>query len=346
MTVTKNSIEITWDAPRSATEYLIYENRNLIDTVSTTTFTHSGLSIETEYTYTVESRYDGIKSTLSAPLTLSTDPPSLRSISLDYNTSGNTLVSFIPLESGEFTINYITATDETAVDSVPITITPEQVGDSTMVRLLTDFGYTGEVTASFDGVDYASASAEVPPAPPTLIPETITATSIVLSWDAPRSATEYVIYEDGKELTTVSGTTYLHTGLTPNTEYTYTAKSTYSTKTSTLSAPLPVTTASLSVGDLSFSYNEFGNTLASFIPSEAGEYTISYITAGDETAVDSVTADVSQVNVSTTATLLTDFGYVGEVTVSFASTEYARGDIAVPPAPPVLVAGDSHCNKY
>ena len=146
--ITKNSIEITWDAPRSATEYLIYENRNLIDTIPDTTFTHSGLSIETEYTYTVESRYDGIKSTLSAPLTLSTDPPSLRSISLDYNTSGNTLVSFIPLESGEFTINYITATDETAVDSVPITITPEQVGDSTMVRLLTDFGYTGEVTAS------------------------------------------------------------------------------------------------------------------------------------------------------------------------------------------------------
>ena len=264
---------------------------------------------------------------LSAPLTLSTTPSLRGTLSLSYNDDGNTLVSFTPTEAGEYTLSYtITAgSDESAVESVTVTITPENTL-ATGSPLLTSPGYTGEVTASFDGVDYASASAEVPPAPPTLIPETITATSIVLSWDAPRSATEYVIYEDGKELTTVSGTTYLHTGLTPNTEYTYTAKSTYSTKTSTLSIPLPVTTASLSVGDLSFSYNEFGNTLASFIPSEAGEYTISYITATDETAVDSVTADVSQVNVSTTATLLTDFGYVGEVTVSFASTEYARGD--------------------
>ena len=337
--ITKNSIEITWDAPRSATEYLIYENSILIDTIPDTTFTHSGLSIETEYTYTVESRYDGLKSTLSAPLTLSTDPPSLRSISLDYNI-GNTLVSFIPLEFGEFTINYITAGDETAVDSVPITITPEQVGDSTTVTLLTDFGYTGEVTASFDGVDYASASAEVPPAAPTLSMGDTTATSITLSWNEPRGAIEYELFRGDTSIETTASLTFTDTDLTPDTAYTYTITSTDGTTTSAPSTELTASTTQLTVGSLVFDYNDSGHTEVSFTPSDTGDYTLSYDPSPGEERIRSVTITALQANVSTSTTLETSFGYSGTVTISFGDIAYASNTLSVPPAPPVLSVGE------
>ena len=169
-------------------------------------------------------------------------------LSFTYNESGHTLVSFTPSTAGDYTISYTIATDETAVPFV--TATAVQANSPVTATLLTGLGYTGTIIISFGDTAYASDTIQVPPAPPTLVAGEITDTSIVLSWDAQRSAQAYLIYQDDISLLVfLRGTTYTHTNLTPGTEYTYTAESTYDGTISTRSDALAVSTT-ISIANL------------------------------------------------------------------------------------------------
>ena len=271
-------------------------------------------------------------------------PPAIipvTSLTFSYNPSGSTIVSFTPLVEGEYIISYDVDTDEAPIPSVPVDVSSDAVGKSTTATLLTGLGYAGNAVASFGGAEYVREPIQVPPAPPTLRAGAVTATSIHLFWDESRSATGYTIYENGVFLTETRALSYLHSSLTPDSTYTYTITSTDGTNTSALSTVLSVIASPISVTSLTFSYDPSGNTLVSFTPSAAGEYTISYTIDSDEPAVDSVPVTVSalQANKPVTDTLETSFGYTGIVAILFDGTEHASESIAVPPAAPTLVKG-------
>ena len=343
--VTDTSIQFSWDAPRSATEYLIYQGTTLLDTISVRTFTHSGLNPNTLYTYTVQSTYGSSTSALSNALLVSTTAgavtPAIPTVTLQpftYNANGNTEVSFTPSLAGSYIISYTIAAGETAIDSVTVSALANTLATAT---LLTGHGYAGTVIISSGSTEYARGIIDVPPTAPTLSEVGTTATSVDLSWTAPRGATSYVITVDGTAQSPVTITTFTHTGLTPETEYTYTVTSTDGTTTSAPSNEISATTDPLPEGSLSFDYNDSGHTEVSFTPSVAGQHTIRYTIATGESSVGSktVTVTVPQIGTTLTTTLLTLPGYAGEVTASFADTVYATGTVAVPPAPPVLREG-------
>ena len=340
-TVTATSIEITWEAPRSATEYVIYYGADLLERTNDLSYTHTGLIPGTEHTYTVAATYDIRTSALSTSLTATTSSLPAGTLSFSYNDDGNTLVSLTPTVAGDYTISYAIAAsnDETSVDSVTVTALANTL--ATAPPLLTSHGYAGVVTASLGSAEYATGTIKVPPAAPVLREGTVAATSIQLVWDAPRGATSYVITADGTAQSPVTITTFTHTGLSPETEHTYTVTSTDGTTTSAPSNEISATTDPLPEGSLSFDYNDSGHTEVSFTPSVAGQHTIRYTIATGESSVGSktVTVTVPQIGTTLTTTLLTLPGYAGEVTASFADTVYATGTVAVPPAAPVLREG-------
>ena len=244
--ITDTSIVLSWDESRSATQYTIYENNVFVTTVTTTTFTHTGLTPETAYTYTIESRYSTKTSVLSGALTVSTiaEPvtPTVTALSFNYNDNGSTEVTFTPSAAGSYTISYIIASGESPVTSVPVTVTASQANNPVTATLQTLPGYVGTVAILFDSTESARDTIAVPPAAPTLVAVTVTITTVDLSWEASRSATRYQIYVDGTPLSIVSGTVYFHAGLTSGTEYTYTVEASYGGVRSTRSAALTVTT--------------------------------------------------------------------------------------------------------
>lgn len=70
---TSNSISLAWSASSGASSYEIYRNGSLVGTSNTTSYTNTGLTAGTSYTYTIIAvNSSGSKSSASSPLTVST----------------------------------------------------------------------------------------------------------------------------------------------------------------------------------------------------------------------------------------------------------------------------------
>ena len=179
---------------------------------------------------------------LSGINTAHAQEPTVTDLSFRYATDGRTNVSFTTSVAGRYQVTYTLANDEEFVPTKAVTVSAEQVGSPVTAVLFTPPGYVGTVGITFNDITYASSTIATPPSPPTLVAGEITDTSIAFSWTAQRSATEYLIYRDATLLTTTSDLSYIHTGLTPDTEYTYSAESRYGTATSPPSVPLSVST--------------------------------------------------------------------------------------------------------
>ena len=179
---------------------------------------------------------------LSGINTAHAQEPTVTDLSFRYATDGRTNVSFTTSVAGGYQVTYTLANDEEFVPTKAVTVSAEQVGSPVTAVLFTPPGYVGTVGIAFNDITYASSTIATPPSPPTLVAGEITDTSIAFSWTAPRSATEYLIYRDATLLTTTSDLSYIHTGLTPDTEYTYSAESRYGTATSPPSVPLTLST--------------------------------------------------------------------------------------------------------
>ena len=244
--VTDTSIRIRWDASPSATQYTVSVNGSPLAITGSLTFIHTRLTPDTAYTFTITATDGSTTSAPSAPLTVTESvTPTVTDLSFRYATDGRTNVSFTTSLAGTYRITYTLANDETFVAIKRVIVSAEQVGSPVTALLFTRPGYVGTVGITFNDITYASSTIATPPSPPTLVAGEITDTSIAFSWTAQRSATEYLIYRDATFLTTTSDLSYIHTGLTPDTEYTYSAESRYGTTTSPPSFPLTVSTTVL-----------------------------------------------------------------------------------------------------
>ena len=347
--VTADTVTLSWSATLGAVSYELFRDGTSVGTTAELTFTDENLAAGTHYSYTIRSIDDSsLFSEQSTPLRATTTDgpvtpvtPTVTTPSFTYNTSGNTLVSFIPSTAGSYTISYTIAdnNDESTVASVDINAL--LANSIVAVTLLTSHGYAGTVAVSIGDTEYASNTIAVPPAPPTLVEEDTTATSITLSWNEPRGATSYELFRDGNSVDTTTELTLTDTGLTPETAYTYTITSTDGTTASAPSTALTASTAPPPVSSFSITYNDAGRTVVSFTPLEAGSYTINYDPAPGESRVASASFVFStgQLGGPASAILLTSPGYVGTIDVSFDGVKYESDTIAVPPVPPTLAVG-------
>jgi chitodextrinase len=336
-TTTQTSVSLSWGASTDAggpglAGYQIYRNGTLVGTTSSTSYTDSGLTAGTSYSYTVDA-YDTsatgnpslptnalVVSTSAAQQTL--NPPSglklasaaaYNSVSLSWtaSTSSNVAHYYVVRSSANSpattiaTLGNVTSYTDTSV--APSTAYTYYImsGDS-----------SGNFSTPSNTVTATTPSQPVvtPPAPPTtpvLTALAISSTQVNLSWTASTysggSIAGYYIYRSDKGTqpyaTVTSGTTWGESGLTPSTSYTYSVEafvtaSVVSAHSTSVTVTTPASSSSGSGGSGSGSGSGSGGSTGS------GSTILGTSTIGDQyDNNDSGTAELFQTTASASGSI-------------------------------------------
>ena len=134
--------------------------------------------------------------------------------------NGDVELSFTPLVAATFVITYGDKTINHIVDV-------EDVDGPATVTLDTDFGFNDSVVISVGTEVVERLSIHVVPGIPELAGGVITDTTVALVWAATPGGNSYELFRDGVSLGTTTELTFTDTGLTPDTNYSYTIKAIY-----------------------------------------------------------------------------------------------------------------------
>jgi chitodextrinase len=220
------------------TGYKIFRNGSQIDTSTSVSFSDSGLTPSTGYSYTV-SAYDaaGNNSAQSSALAITTSSSS--SDTTPPSVPTNLLQSL--LTDSSVTVSWTASTDNVGVTGYNILRNGTQVGTSSTTSYLdldlnpsTTYSYTIEAYDAAGNTSAQSSTLSVttpattdttPPSTPTnLASSNITSNSVTLTWTASTDnvgVTGYYILRDGSSIGSTTNTTYGDSGLSPDTNYTY-----------------------------------------------------------------------------------------------------------------------------
>jgi chitodextrinase len=221
----------------AVTTYDVYQGAVLIGTTSGTTFTVTGLTPGTSYTFTVRAKdADGNVSVPSNAVTITTNgaditPPTPPTLSASGTTSTTTNLSWTG------------ATDNIAVTGYNVYKDGLLIGSTTLATTFNVTGLTPSTTYAFtvkakDAAGNLSISSNTvnvttnapdttPPTPPTLSASGTTSTTTNLSWSGATdnvAVTAYDVYRGATLIGSVGTTTFGVTGLTPLTTYSFTVR--------------------------------------------------------------------------------------------------------------------------
>ncbi len=233
---TITSVTLQWDASTDdvgVSGYKIYRNGSLVGSVGGTTFTDTGLSVGSSYTYTITA-HDSAGNT------------SAQSASFSASSSTDTTPPTIPasvhstsLLDTSVGISWSASTDDVAVvgykiyrDGVLVGTTAGTSFTDTGLSPVTNYVYTVKAYDAASNNSTASAGLNVttaydttPPSVPANLHTTAqTDSTISLSWDPATDnvgVNSYDVYRGGTLITTTSGTSFTDSGLSVNTSYTY-----------------------------------------------------------------------------------------------------------------------------
>jgi len=224
---TENNVELNWEAPSDAVgiiNYNIYRNNEVIAQIETTSYTDSDL-INNHYSYAITSNYNSGESQPTLQTSLIDLPYSIESLTVqvDYNDisaswednplAGESVVDYQLFKNGVL-ISYTEDTNFTFDSNANGTyeIAVKAVYNSAVSDL-------SESATTVVDVHY----------PVTNLAYSIETNNVSLTWQADNYATnvsEYTIYRDSQELTTVSGLSYIDENLA-NGSYSYQVKAIY-----------------------------------------------------------------------------------------------------------------------
>jgi fibronectin type 3 domain-containing protein len=270
---TSTTISLKWQAASGATSYKVYRSTSssgqftAIATVTTTTFTDTGLSEATTYYYKVSSIKDAFESSKSNSIsaaTVSSGPATPTGLTATVASSTSINIKFTAV-TGATGYKLYWSTDNKSFTEIALSGTTYT---HTGLTASTTYYYkVGAVKQSAESVQSTAVSATTSaagPASPTGLTATVaSSSSIAIKFTAVAGATGYKLYwsTNNTSFTAVSltSTTYTHSGLTANTTYYYkvsavqqaveSVQSTVvSAKTSAASTKIAVITASKCVG--------------------------------------------------------------------------------------------------
>lgn len=233
---TVSSVTIGWDSSTDdvgVAGYRVYRNGVLVGSPGGTSFTDTGLTVNSGYTYTVTARDAAINiSAESAPFAT--------------NSSADTTAPTIPTSlhstsvmDTSIDIAWTASSDDVAVTGYKIYRGANLIGTSATTSFhdsglspATDYSYTVRAydAASNTSVDSSALDTQTafdttdPSVPSNLRAATRTDTTIALAWDAASDnvgVTGYDIYRGGTLITSTTGTTFTDTSLSVNSNYTY-----------------------------------------------------------------------------------------------------------------------------
>ena len=235
---TVSTLNVSWNASSGATSYWLYHNGTLVYYGSNTSYSDSGLTVGTSYTYTVKASNSAGSSALSAPVLGTTlgVPPTPTGLTVGSATVSSLSVSW-------------TASTEATSYQLYRSSTQVYNGSNTTY---TDTGLTSSSTYSYtvQATNRAGTSAlsavvtgtTVPLTPTGLTLGSATSNSISLSWAASSGARAYQLYRNGTQVYYGIQTTYIDTGFSPGLTYSYAVQATNSGGSSARSAAVLWTT--------------------------------------------------------------------------------------------------------
>jgi hypothetical protein len=219
----QNEITLEWDAVEGAIDYDVEADGDLEEGITGTTYIHSGLLSNTPHTYKVRARNRGGVGEWSDLLNKDTlpDPPGIpEGIEVTGITKDTITLTWNTSDRAE---GYDIEADGVIIDSTT-DITYTHIG------LAADTEYIYRIRARNIGGESEwteETIARTLPEKPS-IPNNLTATAgtneISLSWDNAERAAEYDVEADGELIATITGTSYIHEGLAPDTQHTYRVK--------------------------------------------------------------------------------------------------------------------------
>jgi chitodextrinase len=245
-----NQINLSWTASTDnvgVTGYYVYLNDKPLGTVTGTSFSHTGLTAGTTYSYRV-SAYDAVPNHSAWTASVSATPAASSG-----GTTTDTTAPSVPtgLKATAASSSQINLSWTASTDNVGVTGYYVYLNDKPLITTTgTSFSHTGLTagtaysyrvsaydavpnhsawTASVSATPAASSGGTTTdttaPSVPTGLKTTVASSSqINLSWTASTDnvgVTGYYVYLNDKPLTTTTGTSFSHTGLTAGTPYNY-----------------------------------------------------------------------------------------------------------------------------
>jgi fibronectin type 3 domain-containing protein len=234
--VDSTRVDLAWTAPVGSivASYRIYRNSVLHDSTANPSFSDTGLTPFTTFSYRVTAvDPNGLEGVPSAPLAVRTrdaSPPTVP-----------TALTATAVSASRVTLAWQPASDpETGVAGYVVYRDDVEVGRPTATAfsdtgLVAVTAYSYEVSAlNGDGLEGSRSTPATtttldgtpPTAPPALEATPLSTTSIALTWspaaDAESGVHAYNVYRDGALAGTATTTAFTDVGLAPNTAYTYT----------------------------------------------------------------------------------------------------------------------------
>jgi chitodextrinase len=239
--ISSTQINLSWTASTDnvgVTGYKIFRGGAQFSTTTATSFSNTGLTPSTTYTYTVAA-YDAARNTSAQSTSTSavTNPPPFSDVSAPTVPGG---FGATAVSATSITLGWTAATDNVGVTGYKIFRGGTQFSTTTAtsfvnsgLTLLTSYTYG---VAAYDAVGNTSAQASTtvvtsaapdvssPTVPAGLATVVVSSTQINLSWNASTdnvAVTGYRVYRGGVSIATTAGLTYQNTNLTPATLYSY-----------------------------------------------------------------------------------------------------------------------------
>jgi hypothetical protein len=241
-TATESSITVTWEAVNGATSYQLEIDGQIIDNITDTTYTCTGLKTSTQHVLRVRAKNQDGTSSWSNQLVKST-------ISNNSNIPSN-IIGMIKKNSIKLIwspIDGVTTFDVEVDENVTAGVTTTsyfheglQPGTQHKYRVrTTNNGIAGDWSEEFTADTLSNG-----PAIPTNITASSTANKITISWDEIAGATGYEIEVDGQVTSIGNVTSYQHSGLSPDSQHTYKVRAVNNFESSLLSEPVIIKTKS------------------------------------------------------------------------------------------------------
>ena len=242
--VIQTGVTLNWTAAsdnKVVTSYRVYNGTTLLGTVTGTSYTVTGLTAGTQYTFKVQAGDAAGNWTTNGPTATATTVAAA-DITAPVWATGSSLTASNVTQTG-VTLNWTAASDNKAVTSYKVyrgtTLLGTVTGTSyTVTGLTAGTQSTFKVQAGDAAGNWTTngpaTTATTVAAPDTTAPvwasgssittSSVTQTGVTLNWTAAsdnKAVTSYKVYRGTTLLSTVTGTSYTITGLTAGTQYTF-----------------------------------------------------------------------------------------------------------------------------
>ncbi len=235
-------VTLVWTATPGATGYRVYRNGSFVSATSAPTFTNTGLTNGTTYSFTVRATNLGGTSPSSSSVSAT---PVLAVPAMPVAVSaaaGNTQVTLTwPAVAGATGYRVFRDGAEVAAPTTTSFTDTGLTNDQTYAYTLVATNGVGASAPSSPVNATPSASAPTAPSAPTGVVATAGDSSVSLTWSAATGATGYQVFRDGVQVGSPATAAFTDTGLANGTTYSYTVTAVNGGGISSASSPATAT---------------------------------------------------------------------------------------------------------